>query len=60
MVLVDPNMMVTTPPELMGVEKELSPNLFTILRDPTVHRISALPPKAIQLSDSTSQELLAK
>jgi hypothetical protein len=52
--------MVTTPPELMGVEKTLSPNLFTVLRDPMVHGILTLPPEAIQPSDSTSQGLLAK
>jgi hypothetical protein len=44
----------------MGVEKTLSPNLFTILRDPIVHGISALPLEAIQPSDSTSQGLLAR
>jgi hypothetical protein len=52
--------MVTTPPELMGVKKTLSPNLFSILRDPMVHEISTLPIEAIQPSDSTSQGLLAR
>jgi hypothetical protein len=60
MVLVDLDLMVTTPPELMGVEKTLSPNLFIVLRDPMVHGISTLPLEAIQPSDSTSQGLLAK
>ena len=60
MVLVDPDMMVTTPPELMGVEKALSPNLFIVLRDPMVHSILTLPSELIQQSDSTSQGLLAK
>ena len=60
MVLVDPDLMVTTPLEIMGVEKTLSPNLFAVLRDPMVHGISTLPPEAIQPSDSNSQGLLAK
>jgi hypothetical protein len=60
MVLVDPDLIVTTPPDLMGVEKALYPNLFTVLRDPMVHRILALPLEAIQPSDSTSQGLPAK
>ena len=60
MVIVDINLMVTTHPDIMGVEKTLSPNLFIVLRDPTVHGISALPPKAIQPSDSTSQGILSK
>jgi hypothetical protein len=60
MVLVDPDLMVTTPPKLMGVEKTLSPNLFSFLRDPMVHGISTLPPEEIQSSDSNSQGLLAK
>jgi hypothetical protein len=31
-------MMETTPPEFICVEKELNPNLFTVLRDPTSSR----------------------
>jgi hypothetical protein len=57
---VDPDLTVTIPLELKGVEKTLSLNLFIVLRDPTVHGISTLPPEVIQPSDSTSQGLLAR
>jgi hypothetical protein len=60
MVLVDPDLIVTIPLELKGIEKTLCLNLFIVLRDPTTHGISALPLEAIQPSDSTSQGLLAK
>jgi hypothetical protein len=54
-VLVDLDLMITTPPKLMGVEKTLNPNLFIVLRDPTIHEILTLPLEVIQPSDSTSQ-----
>jgi hypothetical protein len=57
---VDPDLTVTIPLELKGVENTLSLSLFIVLRDPTVHGISALPPEAIQPSNSTSQGLLAR
>ena len=60
MVLVDPDLKITSPSDIMGLEKALIPNLFVVLRDPMVHRILTLPPEEIQPSDSTSQGLLAK
>jgi hypothetical protein len=59
-VLVDLDLTITILLELKGIENTLHLNLFTFLRDPTIHGISALPLEAIQPSDSTSQGILAK